>query len=101
MAKGTGSNFELLPPQLLLAAGIVFPLYWRSSPSLDELLEMPKTSCKQQEKHRNREPDLVSHYRQVRVRAVAGALEHQGRRNNTVRSGKRVAPYTPNKSQSK
>ena len=54
---------------------------------------MAKKPQKRQERRMERE--LAGQYREIRIRALAGALEHRG--DKTVRGGKRSAFYTRNK----
>ena len=58
-----------------------------------------RSQTRQNEKRHDRERELTGHYRKIRIRALAGALEHQGENDNNVRKRKRSASYTRNKPQ--
>jgi hypothetical protein len=59
------------------------------------------TKRSRSETQQNTERKLTSQFRAIRIRAVAGALEHQGDRNNTIGQTKRSAPQTRNKARIK
>jgi hypothetical protein len=52
---------------------------------------MAKKPQKRQERRQDLERELAGQYREIRIRALAGALEHRGVGDKTVRGRKRSA----------